>query len=117
MQVQPHPQPQPRPQPTPTLTLRGTLLILNISYEKRVSIRFTLDDWLTASEVGVSYCRAGVLPVEWAHCVGDGACLPSFFFHVDASASANVNLAANVIHLHPPRRPSLRHTHIHNIPL
>ncbi|KAF8573606.1 carbohydrate-binding module family 21 protein [Ramaria rubella] len=80
MQVQPHPQPQPRPQPTPTLTLRGTLLILNISYEKRVSIRFTLDDWLTASEVGVSYCRAGVLPVEWAHCVGDGACLPSFFF-------------------------------------
>lgn len=35
--------------------LRGTVLVRNVSFEKRVCIRFTLDDWTTVSEVLATY--------------------------------------------------------------
>ena len=35
--------------------LRGTVLVRNISFEKHVGVRFTLDDWTTVSEVLAVY--------------------------------------------------------------
>ncbi|PPQ96200.1 hypothetical protein CVT26_005511 [Gymnopilus dilepis] len=39
------------PTPSRPLTLTGTLLVRNVTYQKTVAIRFTLDDWHTTNDV------------------------------------------------------------------
>ncbi|KAH8798481.1 putative phosphatase regulatory subunit-domain-containing protein [Flagelloscypha sp. PMI_526] len=41
-----------RPMNNDDLRLAGTVLVRNVSFEKKVDIRFTLDNWDTVSEVG-----------------------------------------------------------------
>jgi len=48
--------------------LRGTVRVRNVSYEKRVVARFTIDDWTTVSEVLARYTGPAV---SGAHHCGD----------------------------------------------
>ncbi|KAF8515835.1 putative phosphatase regulatory subunit-domain-containing protein [Hysterangium stoloniferum] len=75
----------------PTLSLHGTLLALNVAYEKHVSIRFTLDEWATTSEVRAGWKGEGVLPSQWARHVPPNRpySYDTFTCHIDLS------------HLHP----------------
>lgn len=48
----------------PALGLEGSILVKNIAFDKKVAIRFTLDDWQTVSEVGARWERSvDVLPM------------------------------------------------------
>lgn len=38
-----------------TKTLRGKIFVANLSFHKRVAVRFTLDDWQTVSETSAEY--------------------------------------------------------------
>ncbi|KDR86069.1 hypothetical protein GALMADRAFT_401101 [Galerina marginata CBS 339.88] len=44
--------------PKTPLTLTGTLLVRNVTYQKTVAVRFTLDEWHTTSEVLAKHERS-----------------------------------------------------------
>ncbi|KAG9000099.1 hypothetical protein FRB93_012863 [Tulasnella sp. JGI-2019a] len=41
--------------PTRPPTIRGSVLVRNLAFQKRVAVRFTLDDWQTTSEVSSTF--------------------------------------------------------------
>ena len=43
------------PSPKRPLTLTGTMLVRNVTYQKTVAIRFTMDDWHTTNDVVARY--------------------------------------------------------------
>ncbi|PPR06251.1 hypothetical protein CVT24_000923 [Panaeolus cyanescens] len=54
-------------QKTP-LTLLGTLLVRNLSYQKAVAVRYTLDDWHTTNEVLAQHVKSlDALPIALSH--------------------------------------------------
>ncbi|KAJ7573691.1 putative phosphatase regulatory subunit-domain-containing protein [Mycena floridula] len=50
------------PSGSPSLHLHGTLLVRNVSFEKHVAVRFTMDGWATTSEVGATYLSPYIPP-------------------------------------------------------
>ncbi|KAI0320068.1 hypothetical protein OF83DRAFT_673311 [Amylostereum chailletii] len=75
--------------------LRGTVLVRNLSFEKQVGVRFTLDGWTTVSEVLATYTVSvspsealfHPLPTAAAHLtVGDLVARPPIGSPQDASA-------------------------------
>ncbi|KAH0837791.1 putative phosphatase regulatory subunit-domain-containing protein [Lanmaoa asiatica] len=57
--------PHSSPSTTAKPLLTGSILVRNLSFEKHVAIRFTLDDWQTVSEVGAHYVDSlSVLPSQ-----------------------------------------------------
>jgi hypothetical protein len=68
------------------VTLTGSLLVRNLAYEKHVSVRFTLDDWHTTSEVKASYKESiERLPERWVGVMRGGE---SSFFPLICSSRA-----------------------------
>jgi len=46
------------PTPSRPLTLTGTLLVRNVTYQKTVAVRFTMDDWHTTNDVLAKHERS-----------------------------------------------------------
>ena len=38
--------------------MKGTIAVLNLAFEKKVSVRFTFDDWKTVSDVSAGHCQS-----------------------------------------------------------
>jgi hypothetical protein len=63
-------------------TLVGTVAVQNVSFQKLVIVRFTLDDWKTTSETVAIYTKnSGTLPSD--------SC-DRFIFHIDLSDVASI---------------------------
>ncbi|KAF8579255.1 hypothetical protein K439DRAFT_411392 [Ramaria rubella] len=94
-----HPHPHPHPPRRPRSPSAAHSSSSTSPTKKRVSVRFTLDDWLTTSEVGASYCGAGVLPVDWARCVSGDPAYDTFTF--------TISLSRPLPHAYPPHPRAL----------
>ncbi|XP_054856899.1 protein phosphatase 1 regulatory subunit 3E-like [Eublepharis macularius] len=62
--------------------LRGAVRVLNLAYEKAVSVRYTLNRWASSNEVPAAYLP----PPASGHAAADGGLTDRFAFHLPVGA-------------------------------
>jgi hypothetical protein len=62
--------------------LRGTVRVRNIAFEKRIAVRFTIDDWTTVSEVLARYTGPAIPGAHHHHGDGDDDKWDRFAFSI-----------------------------------
>jgi len=62
--------------------LRGTVRVRNIAYDKRVAARFTIDDWMTVSEVLARYTGPAISRAQHNNGGGDDGKWDRFAFSI-----------------------------------